>query len=102
MVGLPGGPAGPREPCPAEIKEKNHSSINHQVFRKYSNVGTDHLRSTVSERISGHQLTILPPWTEIKGRDVLALGVTGPSRPVLEGFFWYLSDTSVVADDAGK
>lgn len=56
----------------------------------------------MSENISEHQFTILLPWTEVKCRDFVALGVTRSSGAILEGSFGYIGDTSVVTDDAGK
>lgn len=68
----------------------------------YNSVSTDLLWSNVSERMLGHQLTIIPPWAEVKGRNVLALGVTGAPRPELEGFLRHFGDASVVANNPGK
>lgn len=48
------------------------------------------------------RLTIILPWAEVKGRNVLALGVTGAPRPVLEGSRGHLSDASVVTNNPGK
>lgn len=53
---------------------------------------------TVWSLISLQELTTLLPWIEVKLRDVLALGVAIPSRPVQEGVFRDFSDTSVVTD----
>lgn len=52
--------------------------------------------------ISGQLLTILLPWTEVEGSDILAFGVTSSSRAVLKGSFRYFSDTCVVTDNASQ
>lgn len=72
------------------------------VIPKHSHFGIKCFRLKMSENISEHQFTILLPWTEVKCRDFIALGVTRSSGAILEGSFGYIGDTSVVTDDAGK
>lgn len=57
--------------------------------------------SFISQLHWGFLHDVLPPWTEVEGRDVLTSGEIGAGLE-LKRLLRNFGDTTVVADDAGK